>query len=61
MKLLYNNIYALSASKYLQGIVTYIRFLSRLHMTFYHGFLDNLRGDIYGGLTAAVVALPLAL
>lgn len=29
---------------------------------FIHGFsLDNLRGDIYGGLTAAVVALPLAL
>jgi SulP family sulfate permease len=27
-----------------------------------HGFhLKNLRGDIYGGLTAAVVALPLAL
>ena len=22
---------------------------------------DNIRGDIYGGLTAAVVALPLAL
>ena len=22
---------------------------------------DNLRGDIYGGLTAAVVAVPLAL
>lgn len=30
--------------------------------SFIHGFsLDNLRGDIYGGLTAAVVALPLAL
>ena len=29
---------------------------------FIHGFsLNNLRGDIYGGLTAAVVALPLAL
>ena len=29
---------------------------------FIHGFtLDNLRGDIYGGLTAGVVALPLAL
>ena len=27
-----------------------------------HGFsLNNIRGDIYGGLTAAVVALPLAL
>jgi SulP family sulfate permease len=27
-----------------------------------HGFrLDNIRGDIYGGLTAAVVALPLAM
>lgn len=27
-----------------------------------HGFrLDNLRGDIFGGITAAVVALPLAL
>ena len=22
---------------------------------------DNLKGDIYGGLTAAVIALPLAL
>lgn len=34
-----------------------------MNMTrFIHGFsLDNLRGDIYGGLTAAVVALPLAL
>ncbi|HHK74884.1 MAG TPA: SulP family inorganic anion transporter [Rhizobiales bacterium] len=31
-------------------------------MTIIHGFhLKNLRGDIYGGLTAAVVALPLAL
>ena len=31
-------------------------------MAFIHGFhLRNLRGDIYGGLTAAVVALPLAL
>jgi len=30
--------------------------------SFIHGFsLNNLRGDIYGGLTAAVVALPLAL
>ena len=30
--------------------------------TLIHGFrLDNLRGDIFGGLTAAVVALPLAL
>lgn len=29
---------------------------------FIHGFrLDNLRGDLFGGLTAAVVALPLAL
>jgi SulP family sulfate permease len=34
-----------------------------MNMTrFIHGFsLDNIRGDIYGGLTAAVVALPLAL
>ena len=31
-------------------------------IAFIHGFhLRNLRGDIYGGLTAAVVALPLAL
>ncbi len=31
-------------------------------MALVHGFrLDNIRGDIYGGLTAAVVALPLAL
>jgi len=31
-------------------------------MRFRHNFsLHNLRGDIYGGLTAAVVALPLAL
>ena len=31
-------------------------------MSLIHGFhLKNLRGDIYGGLTAAVVALPLAL
>ncbi len=31
-------------------------------MVLIHGFrLDNLKGDIYGGLTAAVVALPLAL
>ncbi len=31
-------------------------------MSLVHGFhLKNLRGDIYGGLTAAVVALPLAL
>ena len=31
-------------------------------MTLIHGLrFDNLRGDIYGGLTAAVVALPLAL
>lgn len=31
-------------------------------MTIIHGLsFDNLRGDIYGGLTAAVVALPLAL
>ncbi|MDA0651992.1 MAG: SulP family inorganic anion transporter [Proteobacteria bacterium] len=31
-------------------------------MTIVHGLrFDNLRGDIYGGLTAAVVALPLAL
>ena len=27
-----------------------------------HGLhFDNLRGDLYGGLTAAVVAVPLAL
>jgi SulP family sulfate permease len=31
-------------------------------MTFIHGLhFDNLRGDLFGGLTAAVVALPLAL
>ena len=31
-------------------------------MKLIHGLtFDNLRGDIYGGLTAAVVALPLAL
>lgn len=31
-------------------------------MRIVHGFRgDNTRGDIYGGLTAAVVALPLAL
>jgi sulfate permease, SulP family len=31
-------------------------------MRFIHGLrFDNLRGDIYGGITAAVVALPLAL
>jgi len=31
-------------------------------MQLVHGLrLDNLRGDLYGGLTAAVVALPLAL
>ena len=31
-------------------------------MKLVHGFRgDNIRGDIYGGLTAAVVALPLAL
>jgi len=31
-------------------------------MTLIHGLrFDNLRGDVYGGLTAAVVALPLAL
>lgn len=31
-------------------------------MTLVHGLrFDNLRGDIYGGLTAAVIALPLAL
>jgi len=31
-------------------------------MTLIHGLsFDNLRGDLYGGLTAAVVALPLAL
>ncbi len=31
-------------------------------MRFVHGLrFDNLRGDIYGGITAAVVALPLAL
>jgi SulP family sulfate permease len=31
-------------------------------MKLVHGLaFDNIRGDIYGGLTAAVVALPLAL
>ena len=31
-------------------------------MSWVHGLrFDNLRGDVYGGLTAAVVALPLAL
>ena len=31
-------------------------------MTLVHGLhFNNVRGDIYGGLTAAVVALPLAL
>ena len=31
-------------------------------MQFVHGLrFDNIRGDVYGGLTAAVVALPLAL
>lgn len=31
-------------------------------MKLIHGLhFDNLRGDLYGGLTAAVVALPLAL
>ena len=31
-------------------------------MQFVHGLhFNNIRGDIYGGLTAAVVALPLAL
>ena len=31
-------------------------------MTIFHGFENNtLRGDFFGGLTAAVVALPLAL
>ena len=31
-------------------------------MNIFHGFsLNNLRGDFFGGLTAAVVALPLAL
>ena len=31
-------------------------------MKIFHGFaLNNLRGDFFGGLTAAVVALPLAL
>ena len=31
-------------------------------MKLVHGLtFDSLRGDIYGGLTAAVVALPLAL
>ncbi|MDG2480414.1 MAG: SulP family inorganic anion transporter, partial [Alphaproteobacteria bacterium] len=31
-------------------------------MALVHGFaLTNLRGDVFGGLTAAVVALPLAL
>ena len=31
-------------------------------MSWIHGLrFDNLRGDVYGGLTAAVVALPLAL
>ena len=31
-------------------------------MSFVHGLhFNNIKGDIYGGLTAAVVALPLAL
>jgi SulP family sulfate permease len=31
-------------------------------MALIHGLrFDNLRGDIYGGITAAVVALPLTL
>ncbi len=31
-------------------------------MSFVHGLrFDNIRGDIYRGVTAAVVALPLAL
>ncbi len=31
-------------------------------MQFVHGLrFDNIRGDVYGGPTAAVVALPLAL
>ena len=31
-------------------------------MKIFHGFnISNLRGDFFGGLTAAVVALPLAL
>ena len=31
-------------------------------MTFINGLhLDNVRGDLYGGITAGVVALPLAL
>ena len=31
-------------------------------MNIFHGFeLNNLRGDFFGGLTAAIVALPLAL
>lgn len=31
-------------------------------MSFIHGFhLNNLRGDVYGGIVAAVLALPLAL
>jgi MFS superfamily sulfate permease-like transporter len=31
-------------------------------MALIHGIhFNNLRGDVYGGLTAAVVALPLAL
>ncbi len=31
-------------------------------MQLIHGLhFDNIRGDVYGGLTAAVVALPLAL
>ena len=34
----------------------------RQNMQLIHGLrLDNIRGDVYGGLTAAVVALPLAL
>lgn len=31
-------------------------------MKLIHGLtFDNIRGDVFGGLTAAVVALPLAL
>ena len=43
--------------------IALLRLLPHLkQMAFIHGFhLRNLRGDIYGGLTAAVVALPLAL
>ena len=36
--------------------------LTTLAIRFVHGLrFDNLRGDLFGGLTAAIVALPLAL